>query len=289
MTAGLALSLVLLPSCASDDEPGNYLSMGDSYAQGLQPPVDGESTDLTNGFAYLVADKADSDGWDLDLENFACGGATVKSMVDDPGCWDTGRSEEGPGYDVPQLEAAIAFLEDHPEGVDLITIVIGINDVLPCVKSHDDQLACVTETVAEIEGPLVDALADLRSAAGPDTVIMGLSYPNVALGAYITEDDPALASVWGKAFGEVINPMLKESYESVEGIFVDVTDETGAYVPFGQTTTLEPYGEIPVAVAELCQLTWSCEGPDVHPNDVGHEVMADLIVDALPPPPASDD
>lgn len=284
--AGLALVLVLVPSCGSDDPPGNYLSIGDSYGQGLQPSVEGDSVDLTNGFTYLLPGKAEDAGWDLNLENFACGGATVESVIGDPGCLKAGRSDEGPAYDVPQLEAATSFLREHPGHVELITVVIGANDiVLPCVTEANDQLACVTKIVDRIEGPLAGALDDLRAAAGPDTVIIGLTYPNMILGSYVADGEPELASQWVTAFAEVINPMLKKQYEGVDGIFVDVTDGMGGNVPFDETTTLDPYGEIPVAVAEVCQLTWYCEGGDVHPTDAGYEAIADMIVEALPSPP----
>ncbi|MEO6989003.1 MAG: GDSL-type esterase/lipase family protein [Aquihabitans sp.] len=285
LLVGLIFAAVVLPACGSDHDPGNYVSIGDSYGQGLQPKSDGVTPDYTNGFAYLVPDKAEQLGWDLQLENFACGGATVESMTDDPGCGDIGLSPGGPRYDVPQLAAAIDFLKEHPDHVELITVVIGINDVIPCVWEADDQTACVADAVASLKPHLADALEDLRAAAGPDTLIVGLSYPNVILGSYVGDEGPDLAAASVAVFKDVINPMLKESYEAVDGIFVDVTAGTGAYTPFTETTTFAPYGEIPVAVAEVCQLTWFCKGGDVHPTDQGHEAIADLIVEALPAPP----
>lgn len=290
LIVGLVLSAAVLPACGSDDDPGNYLSIGDSYGQGLQPEFEGNSADYTNGFAYLLPAEAERLGWDLSLENFACGGATVESMVNDPGCVDVGHSPGGPRYDVPQLEAAIGFLKEHPDHVELITVVIGANDViLPCVTRADGQKACVADAVARMELRLAGALADLRAAAGPDTVIVGLTYPDMILGSYVADGGPTLASEWVTVFRDVFNPMLKQRYDAIDAVFVDVTAGTGAYAPFTETTTLEPYGEIPVAAAEVCQLTWYCKGGDVHPTDAGHEVIADLVVEALPPPPLSDE
>lgn len=286
LIAGLVLASTVLPACGSDHDPGNYLSIGDSYGQGLQPEFEGNDADYTNGFAYLLPDLAEPLGWNLELENFACGGATVESMVNEPGCPDVGHSPKGPRYDVPQLEAAIDFLDEHPDHVELITVVIGANDViLPCVTKADDQKACVTAAVAGMNFRLAAALTDLRAAAGPDTVIVGLTYPDMILGSYTADGRPTLAEDWVTAFREIFNPMLKERYEAIDAIFVDVTAGTGAYTPFSETTRLDPYGEIPVAVAEVCQLTWYCQGGDVHPTDAGHEAIAELVVDALPPPP----
>ena len=52
--------------------------------------------------------------------------------------------------------------------------------------------------------------------------------------------------------------------------------------PLTETTTLVPYGEIPKAVAEVCDLTWSCEAQDIHPRSKGYARIAELIVAALP-------
>ena len=127
-----------------------------------------------------------------------------------------------------------------------------------------------------------EVLADLREAAGPDTTIVGLTYPDVILGAYLDEGTRSLAELSVTAFEKLINPMLRRNYEAIGGIFVDVTDGTDGYVPLDRTTTLDPYGEIPVAVAEVCRLTWFCERKDIHPRSVGYERIAELIVAALP-------
>jgi len=74
----------------------------------------------------------------------------------------------------------------------------------------------------------------------------------------------------------------KESYAAGKGKFVDVTEATGAYTPLDQLTALAPYGEIPVAVAKVCQLTWYCEKGDIHSRRSGYGVIADLIVGTLP-------
>ena len=72
-------------------------------------------------------------------------------------------------------------------------------------------------------------------------------------------------------------------YESVDGRFVDVTKATGAYTPLEQTTTLAPYGEIPVAVAEVCKLTSYCayrRHPPATPRAT--RIIADLVAKTLP-------
>lgn len=265
-------------STTAPDSTRYYLSIGDSYAQGFQPDLPPDE-----GFAYQVPELARAEGWDLELVNFGCGGATTLSLAERPGCPEGARAPGGPAYDdVPQLDAAIAFLEDHPGEVAVVTVSIGGNDVTACVAA-DDPVACVAAAVEDIGTALAPSLERLRAAAGPDVTILGLTYPNVILGAWVNGSED-LAGLSVIAFRDFINPALSEAYTSIDATFVDVTEATGAYQPLTETTTLEPYGEVPVAVATVCELTWFCEDGDIHARSEGYRVMAELIVAALPAP-----
>jgi hypothetical protein len=66
------------------------------------------------------------------------------------------------------------------------------------------------------------------------------------------------------------------------GSFVDVTTATGAYTPLEQTTTLAPYGTIPVAVAKVCQISYYCQFRDIHARTNGYKIIAQLIAKTLP-------
>ncbi len=84
------------------------------------------------------------------------------------------------------------------------------------------------------------------------------------------------------AFKSLINPALKSQYDAAGATFIDVTAATDAYVPFSQTTTLAPYGSVPVAVAKVCELTYYCQFHDIHPHTDGYALIADLIRKSLP-------
>jgi hypothetical protein len=83
------------------------------------------------------------------------------------------------------------------------------------------------------------------------------------------------------AFQSLINPALATAYTSGQAQFIDVTAATGAYGPLTDLTDLAPYGMIPVPVAKVCQLTHFCEQQDIHPNEMGYKVIADLVYDAF--------
>ena len=113
--------------------------------------------------------------------------------------------------------------------------------------------------------------------------IRGITYPDVILGEYLSgTSGQQLASLSVTAFKSLINPALSTAYQSVNGQLVDVTAATGAYTPLSETTTLAPYGTIPVAVAKVCSLTYYCQYKDIHPHTDGYKIIADLLLDSLP-------
>ena len=113
--------------------------------------------------------------------------------------------------------------------------------------------------------------------------IIGLTYPDVFLGAYVYPAQPAtaprmaLASESAVAFKSLINPALAKAYAAAGGAFVDVTAATGAYTPLTTTVTVAPYGTIPRAVARVCTLTWYCAVGNIHATSQGYALIGKLV------------
>ena len=203
-------------------------------------------------------------------------------MLNDVGCPSVALGPGAAPYDSQtQIEAAEAFLQAHPGQVDLITVSIGGNDVTKCA-AQPDPVPCVTGAVSEVSTNLTTIVQRLRAAAGPDVLIVGTTYPDVLLGSWVSGNpsDQQLATLSVTAFKSLINPTLQKAYESVGGQLVDVTAATGAYGPMTDTTTVDPYGIIPVPVAQVCDLTYYCAQHDIHPNPDGYKVIADLVLQA---------
>ena len=279
-----ALSLLALPAAAqaAKAKPSYYVSLGDSYAAGYQRFSATEARTTRDGFAYQVVRKAKARGHKLKLVNFGCGGETSSSILQRK----TKCGGLGPGgvdyAGQTQASAAVKFLRKHRGKVGLITVSIGGNDVTACAREADP-IACVGPAMEKVKANGKTLLKRLRKAAGPKTRIVGITYPDVILGAWVGENpNQNLAKLSVAAFQALLNPALKQMYTSVKGRFVDVTEATGAYTPLEQTTTLAPYGEIPVAVAEVCKLTAYCAFRDIHPNAKGYAVIADLVARTLP-------
>ena len=279
-----ALSLLALPAAAqaAKAKPQYYVSLGDSYAAGYQRFSETSAKTTRDGFAYQLVGKARERGYKLKLVNFGCGGETSVSIL----ARKTKCGGLGPGgvnyAGQTQAAAAVKFLRAHKGQVKLITVSIGGNDVTKCAKEADP-VACVGPAMENVKANGKVLLKRLRKATGKKTRIVGITYPDVILGSWVGEKpNQDLAKLSVVAFQSLLNPALKEMYESVGGTFVDVTKATGAYTPLEQTTTLAPYGEIPVAVAEICKLTAYCTYRDIHPNATGYGIIADLVAKTLP-------
>ena len=122
---------------------------------------------------------------------------------------------------------------------------------------------------------------ELRAAVGASVPMIGLTYPDVTLGAWVTgASGQALARESVTAFKLAINPALEAAYAPSKVTFVDTTAGSGAYIPLTRTTTLSPYGTVPVAVAKVCVLTWFCSQENIHPTDAGYALIASEMAKA---------
>jgi lysophospholipase L1-like esterase len=258
---------------------GVYISVGDSYATGFRPADDGAPAGSSrDGFAYLVAERSG-----MRLVNVGCSGATSAGLRDRPGCPEFNRAPDAPDpADRTQLDAAVAALRENQGRVGLVTVVIGGNDLTPCAQARD-VLTCTSEAVAEIQANLAAILPVLREAAGDDVPIVGLTYPDVFLGAWVSPVFPNgqdLARQSVPLFRDFFNPVLEAEYEKVGATFADVTAATGAYEPLTETREAPGYGPVPAPVARVCSLTYFCEHTDVHPTPAGHEAIAAAVLAA---------
>lgn len=256
-----------------------YVSLGDSYAVGFQPlPAPGP----TSGFTGFVASKAH-----MTLVNFGCGGATTTSILHTDGCAPPYGPQAGTGAasypSQTQAAAAEAFIAAHRKDVGLVTVSIGGNDLTHCAVVAKPT-TCALTAVSRVRANVTALAKGLRAAAGGRVPIVGLTYPDVLLGLWVYpvgHPNASLASLSVTAFKRLFNPALESAYGAAHGIFVDVTAATGAYVPLSRTTTLAPYGTVPIAVARVCHLTWYCADGNIHAKAAGYRAIGGDIIAAL--------
>src|SRR5215469_12913800 len=101
-----------------------YLSLGDSLAQGVQPNKAGVSVETNEGYANQLFTALHSSNPTLKLVKLGCPGETTGTMIKGGICTYPAGS---------QLKQAAKFLSSHKGKVQLVTIDIGANDILPCV------------------------------------------------------------------------------------------------------------------------------------------------------------
>ncbi len=279
--AALIGAMAIVPAAHAETRnpraPTQYLvSLGDSYAVGYQP---GKGS-TKEGFVYQIPGMAKKRGYNLKVVNFGCGGATVSSMMQQIGCVKAGLGPGAKPFNKTQVAAATDFIRANRKKVALITVSISGNDVTKCVKASNP-VTCVQEATAAIQGNLGNAAKQLRAAAGKKPVMVGTTYPDVVLGAWV-QGNQEIAKLSVLAFQSFINPMLKSSYAQGQGKFVDVTKETGAYGDMNVMETLAPYGSIPKPVADVCKISWYCDKQDIHLNKAGYGIIAKMVTAELP-------
>lgn len=253
------------PSSAPPPAPERqvHISLGDSYATGFAPSG---ASGTSKSFAQLVAAQAD-----LELVNLACDGATSADLATKPACGPAASGRT-------QLDAAVETLRTRKAG--LVTLVIGGNDLAPCALSQDP-LDCATRTVANIQTNVAGTLTELREAA-PDVKIIGLTYPDVFLGAWVNPSFPNgknLARLSVTMFQD-FNAKIAAQYTRFGARFADVTSTTGGYGALTELTQDPRYGQIPASVAKVCSLTYFCDRTDVHPTPAGHQAIAEAVTAA---------
>lgn len=270
---------------AAGPAPRLYLSIGDSYAAGYQPTGTDSGATTTNGFAYLIADDATDLGHPVTLVNVGCSGATSTQIVTEDGCE---ASALGPGAapypDRTQAEAALAALAAYPSAVDLVTIVMGGNDVQGCLFDGDPQ-GCIEEALPTVSANVAALTKEIRAVIGPEVPIVGLTYPDAYLGAAVVGgrdgvDGAQLATMSLQLFKTYLNPVLEAAYTDNGAQFVDITALAGTYQDLAVTTQADGQAAVPVAVADTCRLTFYCQYQDVHPTNEGHRLIADAVLKA---------
>jgi lysophospholipase L1-like esterase len=183
-----------------------------------------------------------------------------------------------------QIAAATKFIKANRSKIALITVSIGGNDVTACARAAE-AIPCVAAATEAVNKNVTAAAKALRAAAGPKPKIVGTTYPDVVLGAWVNpggESSKSLAGLSVIAFQSLINPALKKAYASGKGSFVDVTAATGAYGDLTVFETLAPYGSIPKPVADVCRISYYCDKGDIHLRTPGYKIIAKMVAAELP-------
>ena len=258
---------------------GFYLDIGASVSVGIQPTPHHPSGHRTHhGFANdLIAYEA-SHGLSLTLTQLGCPGESVATMVNgQDGCYHAGDS---------QLADAITFLNTHRAETGLVTIDLGFNSVVPCLRTAVVDPTCVQQSISQMTPQLTSILTVLKAAAGPNVTFVGISFADPYLAQ---EANGSSGRVHARASLQAISELdqtLATIYQSQGMVMANVARAFHLHQTASTTNTSGI--SVPTNVATVCRLTWMCAaapyGPNIHPNAAGYEAIADAIIAVLPPP-----
>ena len=247
--------------------PVYYLALGDSLAAGYQPQDAGslQSCGFQYGYACDLFQELLMHHHNLQAVNLSCPGETTSSMLNGVGspCYSGGA---------PQLARAVRFLAQHRGQVALITIDIGANNVDGCVSTAGSiSPSCLHQGLAEVEGQLPVILTALRGAAGRGVPIVGMTYYDPFLAAYLLGE--TFLSSESLTVTRTFNQLLEGVYQRAGDRAADVQSAFRTFdlapVPYAGT-------EVPLDVAVICARTWMCDysPPNIHANAAGYGVIS---------------
>jgi hypothetical protein len=295
----LAVAVAAFAACTphrwppSPDSPGPhyYVAMGDSLSTGTQPPYTEENNfgDTDEGYTNQLFAKLRQQDTKLEMVELGCGGETAVSMIhgDLPGVGSCGPPQ---AYDFwyphggTQLAEAEHFLRTHRGETRVLTIDIGGNDAQNAnCAANADPAACNARLNLDLRRNLSHILMRLR-LADPQVLIVGMTYYNPWNALWLSgqHEQAAASAPVTRAFNDVLSTTFTNAGARV-------ADVGAAFATYDFTTIVDtPFGSVPIAVARVCQWTWTCApppvGPDVHGNTEGYGVMADVFYDAINAP-----
>jgi lysophospholipase L1-like esterase len=262
------LATGLTPAHADTPAPSYYLALGDSLASGGGVP---------KGLDYVddIYAREATGIAGLQLENLSCGGDSTTRMTHGGLCTNyTSGNQLGDGE---------AFLDAHRGQVAFVTIDVGGDDILGCVlnKPAIDQ-ACVTRALNAINTNLPVILQGLRDAAAGPLHIVGMTYYDPALAAWVT-GAPFFPGTNNKSLALASFGLLKQMNGELRTIYENFHVRIATVQKLFQSGNFHLTGTwqgrtVPENVALLCDWTHMCGTgpgePNVHTNQTGHQLLA---------------
>ncbi len=176
------------------------------------------------------------------------------------------------------------FLTSHRGDAGLVTIDLGFNDIRLCLAPAEVNQTCVNRAIAAVKLDTPKYVKQLKAAAGPHVLFVGLEYNDPYLSHYLRADtgpaDAAATLVAMDSFNAALDTAYKPAvswWRMCRNISILTTRR------WSRSRTSARF---PKNVESACQLTWMCYstpfGPDDHPNDAGYITIAEAIAAVLP-------
>ena len=247
----------------NDAEVFYYVSAGTSLSVGVQPNGSGITLPTDNGYPDYIHRAIEPvfeavGNRELRLTKLGCPGETLNSFANGGSCVY---------LDGSQLGAVVDFLQDNAGSVHLVTIDMVGNQI-------------ATDLAAVLE--------QLTVAAGPDTPIVAMNYYNPYLASWLDGKAGQKLAVDAAQAVAYLNGVLRTTYETAGIAVADVALAFETNDPWNMVMSSQPPPNetLPVAVNNICEYTYMCDGeprgPDIHANDAGYSLIADAFLALAP-------
>lgn len=156
-------------------DAATYLALGTSLAIGYQPGRGKTSRGYVDDLWRSMRQRVPA----LGLRNKGCRGETSRAMI-------TGQKSNCDYAAGSQLDAAVAYLEAHPDEVAFITVEVGANDLVNrCMHWRTGRLdrECAVEQSPRQQGRLT-RIVEALVTADPGVPIVAMTYYNPLLGVW---------------------------------------------------------------------------------------------------------
>jgi lysophospholipase L1-like esterase len=269
LLAALAAVGAVPATAAAKTRTRYYLSLGDSLGAGYQRTATGADSLTPNSYANLIHKRLKRRNPKIKLVNYACPGESTTSYING-GC----RFPIDESQKTSQSARALKFIRKNRKRLVLITMSMGSNNFLECVKGLAIDIACIGSAQQRLADETPRILKSLRKAAGKRVKIATLVPYNPYLALSLLGDNYKSLAVTSdsliQGMRDVITAAARKSRVHVASGYVafqsndlqHVTDLNGQLVPVG--------------VARICQLTSFClpaPATDIHPNDAGYKKL----------------
>ena len=239
------------------------MALGDSLAAGYQP---GGAELRDTAYPALTATRLGAGGDALTLENLGCSGETTTSLL------KGGKCDFAAGSQLEQAEKLLGAGD-----VSLVTIDIGGNDLLRCVRGGAQiDTACVTAGVGTVKKNLPTILKRLKAAAGQDVPVLVLGYYNPWLAAKALNQPVKGVDAAAKAY-TALSTAIESAAKSSGTTFVGLDQ---AFSTNDTTPTTINGRSVPKNAAAICTLTNICTAADIHLTDEGAATVARVLAKA---------
>ena len=255
--------------------PPYLLALGGSASVGYQPtPAHPHGEATSSGYAEDLVPLEQQRWPGLTVEHLGCPGATTATVL--------GGGGKCPYAEGDQLNAAEAFLQTHPTTV-LVTVDLGFNDLLACLRHRVVDATCVDASLATVHDQLGQILAGLKAAAPSGTRIVGIGHYDPYLGDYFRGPGGQAFALASLSVMERLDTTLRTDYTAAGLPIADVA--SAFHLGDHRDTSWSGLPAVPTDVAQTCALTWMCDGPplghNVHPDDAGYRAIASAIAAAV--------